>query len=273
MATYNTRIKKRNASNTGWDSILPITTAENVLINEQGDTVIPLATTANATYYVNASTGSDENDGSASDKAFKTINKALNQIPQIVNHIITINIANGTYAEAIVLQGKLGFGGISLAPSTDVILSGYASSILSSVGKTAIGIKNCSCGISLYGNNPIKIKPAGNLGSDIFTGLEVKDSISSSGVKRISINRSDITTTGAKKGVVAYGSILYLFECVISANNGIEALYGAHVHSHNNTGSNDGTALIAMRGAVISKEGTQPTGTTAEKTSTGGVIR
>lgn len=39
MATYNTLIKKRNASNTGWDSILPITTAENVLINEQGDTV------------------------------------------------------------------------------------------------------------------------------------------------------------------------------------------------------------------------------------------
>jgi hypothetical protein len=39
MATYNTVIKKRNAANTGWDSILPITTAENVLINEQGDTV------------------------------------------------------------------------------------------------------------------------------------------------------------------------------------------------------------------------------------------
>lgn len=39
MGTYNTVIKKRNAANTGWDSILPITTAENVLINEQGDTV------------------------------------------------------------------------------------------------------------------------------------------------------------------------------------------------------------------------------------------
>jgi hypothetical protein len=39
MATYNTVIKKRNAANNGWDSILPITTAENVLINEQGDTV------------------------------------------------------------------------------------------------------------------------------------------------------------------------------------------------------------------------------------------
>ncbi|NLK08802.1 MAG: hypothetical protein GX316_08920 [Firmicutes bacterium] len=39
MATYNTVIKKRNALNNGWDSILPITTADNVLLNEQGDTV------------------------------------------------------------------------------------------------------------------------------------------------------------------------------------------------------------------------------------------
>jgi hypothetical protein len=39
MATYNTVIKKRNAVNNGWDSILPITTAENVLTDEQGGTV------------------------------------------------------------------------------------------------------------------------------------------------------------------------------------------------------------------------------------------
>ncbi len=39
MATYNTVIKKRNATNNGWDSVLPITTAENVLINAEGDTL------------------------------------------------------------------------------------------------------------------------------------------------------------------------------------------------------------------------------------------
>jgi hypothetical protein len=39
MATYNTVIKKRNEANNEWDSILPITTVENVLINEEGDTV------------------------------------------------------------------------------------------------------------------------------------------------------------------------------------------------------------------------------------------
>ncbi|GAU79498.1 hypothetical protein [Fusibacter sp. 3D3] len=39
MSTYNTVIKKRNAQNNGWDSILPITTAENVLVDESGKTV------------------------------------------------------------------------------------------------------------------------------------------------------------------------------------------------------------------------------------------
>ncbi|SHN68624.1 hypothetical protein [Desulfitobacterium chlororespirans] len=39
MATYNTVIKKRNATNNGWDSVLPITTAENVLVNAEGDTL------------------------------------------------------------------------------------------------------------------------------------------------------------------------------------------------------------------------------------------
>ncbi len=39
MSTYNTVIKKRNPQNNGWDSILPITTAENVLVDESGKTV------------------------------------------------------------------------------------------------------------------------------------------------------------------------------------------------------------------------------------------
>ena len=39
MGTYNTLIKKRNSANNGWDSILPITTAENVLIDEDENIV------------------------------------------------------------------------------------------------------------------------------------------------------------------------------------------------------------------------------------------
>ncbi|CDX04138.1 hypothetical protein DesLBE_1942 [Desulfitobacterium sp. LBE] len=66
MATYNTVIKKRNATNNGWDSVLPITTAENVLINAEGDTLathladftqqIPYAVTAGSANAYTAAT-------------------------------------------------------------------------------------------------------------------------------------------------------------------------------------------------------------------------
>lgn len=39
MATYNSVIKKRNSANNGWDTILPVTTADNVLIGEGGESV------------------------------------------------------------------------------------------------------------------------------------------------------------------------------------------------------------------------------------------
>lgn len=39
MATYNTVLKKRNAADTEWDNVLPITLAENVLIDQEGGTV------------------------------------------------------------------------------------------------------------------------------------------------------------------------------------------------------------------------------------------
>lgn len=39
MAVYNTVMKKRNAANNEWDSVLPITIAENVLIDEDGHSV------------------------------------------------------------------------------------------------------------------------------------------------------------------------------------------------------------------------------------------
>ena len=35
MSTYNSIIKKRNAGNTDWDTILPVTTAENVMLDSE----------------------------------------------------------------------------------------------------------------------------------------------------------------------------------------------------------------------------------------------
>lgn len=54
------------------------------------------ATTANITYYV-ATTGDDTNDGLSVDKAFATIQKAIDSIPKRIRHLVTIRVAAGSY--------------------------------------------------------------------------------------------------------------------------------------------------------------------------------
>ncbi|MEK5399465.1 hypothetical protein [Paenibacillus sp. FSL K6-2859] len=91
----------------------------------------PQQTTADITYYVRTD-GNDNNTGLANTAAgaFKTINKAISMLPQIVNHAININVAAGTYAEDVVISGFIvqGTGGIVLkgavsATTTHNILS------------------------------------------------------------------------------------------------------------------------------------------------------
>lgn len=61
-------------------------------------------TTKDLTYYVNASTGLDTNDGLTSGTAFKTIQKAVDSVPDVLKHNVTINVADGTYSESIIIN-------------------------------------------------------------------------------------------------------------------------------------------------------------------------
>jgi hypothetical protein len=68
---------------------------------------VPKQTTAPMSLYVDAVNGADNNDGSTT-KPFKTIQRAVNSIPQIVNHLCTINVAAGTYAEDVTVLNYTG---------------------------------------------------------------------------------------------------------------------------------------------------------------------
>jgi hypothetical protein len=59
----------------------------------------PINLTASLNYYVNATSGSDSNDGLTSGTAFATIQKAINQIPKFNTNgfNITIHVADGAY--------------------------------------------------------------------------------------------------------------------------------------------------------------------------------
>jgi len=98
--------------------------------------------TANTTYYVNASTGSDSNNGLSSLTPFATIQKALDTTAKynLNGYDVTINVAAGTYSN-IYLRPVNGSGTISLignpsSPSTVSIVGTLATAIW------AQGVKN-----------------------------------------------------------------------------------------------------------------------------------
>lgn len=78
------------------------------------DTELVKKTKGTITFYVNASSGLDTNSGLTSGTAFKTIQYAISQLPQIINHSVNINVASGTYTEFVTLHGFVGLGTINL---------------------------------------------------------------------------------------------------------------------------------------------------------------
>lgn len=74
----------------------------------------------NITGYVNTSTGNDNNDGLTTGTAFKTIQKAIDILPQVINHTVNVNTASGTYTETVKIQGFGGSGLININGGTDI---------------------------------------------------------------------------------------------------------------------------------------------------------
>ena len=215
-------------------------------------TQIPLKTTGDITYYV-ATTGLDTNDGLTSGTAFKTIGKAINMMPQVVNHVITINIASGTYLEDIVVKGFIGNGGIVINGATTLVnASNYViSSFLAS---------NCACNVTVQGIGAYTKTYHG------FTGGACNN------ISFINCICGAVTPTFS--GFCGYnGGYLYIKGC--SPNNrasGIFASSGTTIVSENNVGSANSVGLNAI-GGTVAKTGTQPSGTTSELIGNGGVIR
>jgi len=56
--------------------------------------------------YVNAATGDDENDGLGPTRAKRTIQGAVDAIPPVLRGDVTVHIADGTYAERVILVAR-----------------------------------------------------------------------------------------------------------------------------------------------------------------------
>lgn len=120
--------------------------------------------TANQTYYVNASTGSDSNNGLSSGAPFATIQKAINVTASLTlaGYAVFINVASGTYSNFTlksVAGGTVYITGDSSTPS-NVVINGGGNNILGSaiLGTYIIdGFKFTGGDTALlaYGNNLI----------------------------------------------------------------------------------------------------------------------
>ena len=98
-----------------------------------GNNVTPTGPAGTQTYYINASTGSDSNTCLASGTACLTLAHVLTLVPSTVPQNVTINVADGTYAEAVNIQGfapaqQINIVGDTTTPA-NVIFSGNVSCV------------------------------------------------------------------------------------------------------------------------------------------------
>jgi len=130
------------------------------LMNPVGQLIL----TGAATYYVNALTGSDSNNGLTSGTAFATLQHAISITLKynLNGYSITIEVANGTYAGPLTLPPINGSGTVSFVgnPSTpsNVIISASAGSAVLCEG---VG----------YFFNGFRLESGGASGGDIGAGV------------------------------------------------------------------------------------------------------
>lgn len=208
--------------------------------------------TVNITYYVNASTGVDTNDGLTSGTAFKTIQATINKLPQIINHAVIINVASGTYNEILSIPGFDGSGTITLNGGAD--LTTALNYII-----TSLSVVSCSIPITING----------------FTSNSTSgNGFYSNGNIRCTFNYcNDIVNATSKVGFYSLHSILVIANCQVSNKNSAITADKSIVFSYSNSGAGNTIGLYSINASTLGKGGTQPSGTTAETTMNGGAIR
>ncbi|BFT75228.1 right-handed parallel beta-helix repeat-containing protein [Paenibacillus sp. P36] len=192
---------------------------------------LPQKTAADITLHVDVTNGADNNDGSVG-KPFKTINKAISVIPQMVNHTVRVNVATGTYAETAVLYGFNGSGVVQLVASGVVSLNA-----ISIIRCQTTVVEGFTC-TSTTGNG--FYAEYGRM--TIFNNCKTISVSSFAGFSIVSQN----------------GQVL---NCTISnKENAVAAQYGSSVLVSNCTGTSNNYVLVAADGANLTYSGSVPSG-------------
>lgn len=207
-------------------------------------------TTTDITYYV-ATTGSDTTGDGTQANPFKTIQYAINKLPQIINHIVNINISAGTYNEDVLISGFNGKGAILVTGTTSLSDNYIINSLTLS-----------SCGMYM-----------------LIQGLKVKTTtvhaVNISGCTSLRLYYIKVVENASSvRGITASQSLVFISNCMISNHlTGISSDICSVIAFENCSGTGNKYGLYSSYGGTIAKSGTQPSGETAEIATEGGVIR
>ncbi|QQZ62040.1 hypothetical protein JI735_05020 [Paenibacillus sonchi] len=215
----------------------------------------PQQTTADITYYVRTD-GNDGNNGLANTAggAFRTIAKALNAVPSVVNHTVNIMVGAGTYTESLVIYGFTGRGSLSVAGSissaaSTYIVTGQIASMRNACRVQIIGFKTTfSTGSAIYVTNT----------NETFIQYCTTDvSTSNFGVyvenAKVYLNGCVVSGKTDAAFYAHVNSEIFVQDCGGSANNvGHKAAYGGRIHI---AGTYVGSTLmqISVEGGMVTK--------------------
>lgn len=234
----------------------------NTLNNNMYDYVLNYIN-RNSQFYVDAVNGDDMNSGVYENQAFKTIQKAFDEVKKFSPFTVYINVAAGTYVEDASLWDAHG-GQIVMRGTYDD---------MGQAGPTKI-----HGGFSIYNSNiNLTIEYFEILPRPYGTGISFTGYSGTAGLNEIHIpNR--YTNWGTPQyekhvGVKVDGAcVVKLDYCTISnAKTAVQAIGGAHVIDGNTTGDTNDVAYQAQS-ATIQNPSTFITATTMHEKSHGGQI-
>ena len=234
---FGTMASKDDAPNDG---------KEYVRKNQQWAEAAKPPTTGGATYYVNASSGSDNNDGSQY-HPFATIGKAITEIDDGGGmEISTINIAAGTYAGFSIADRAVKFvlGG-AVAVSSRCTIIDHSCVYISGSYSTSLSVTNgiaVQRGSYVLCESDLTLTNSGNV-DDL---LLIEDS-------QFLLPWNYLTATNNTQygtGVHVYRGYIYLYSSTITATTGIQASHGGIAAYGTLTGTMSNKTYTSFGGRV-----------------------
>lgn len=182
--------------------------------------------------YVNGDTGSDDNDGTSSTTAFKTISKALKVVPP-VTAACQIVIASGTYSDSVSIQDA---SIILTANGGTVTLTGTWRIVRATIQMTGTAFV-FNRNVKIYHNAYVQDNGVGSL--TFHTTNAYENSLEIFGSTFLANNSLTLGVTGSNYACVwtSGGSRVWLGTATLSGQNGVRAYGGSIVAAVSLTGS------------------------------------